>query len=46
MLDNMVRAYQTVGGIEEALGSGLSSQALAHVMATIARRKRAEKADN
>ena len=46
VLDNMVRAYQTVGGIEEALGSGLSSQALAHVMATIARRKRAEKADN
>lgn len=44
VLDRMVHAYQTVEGVEEALGSSLSSQALAHVVATIARKTRAEKA--
>ncbi|PZX11308.1 putative AbiEii toxin of type IV toxin-antitoxin system [Palleronia aestuarii] len=44
VLDRMVREYQTVEEVEEALGSCLSSQALAHVMATISRRTRAEKA--
>jgi hypothetical protein len=39
----MVAAYGTVEGVEEALGSRLSSQALAHVMATVARRETDEK---
>lgn len=40
VLDRMVTAYKTVEGVEEVLGSRLSSQALAHVMATIARRSK------
>jgi len=40
VLDRMVDAFETVEGVEQALGSRLSSQALAHVMATIARRAR------
>jgi ABC-type cobalamin/Fe3+-siderophores transport system ATPase subunit len=43
VLDRMVAAYGTVEGVEEALGSRLSSQALAHVMATVARRETDEK---
>jgi ABC-type cobalamin/Fe3+-siderophores transport system ATPase subunit len=39
ILDQMVRALGTVEAIEEELGSPLSSQALAHVVAAIARRK-------
>lgn len=45
VLDRMVRAYSTVEGVEAALGSRLSSQALAHVMATIARRAKDAEAD-
>lgn len=46
VLDRMVTAYETVEGVEEALGSRLSSQALAHVMATIARRAKDAEVDN
>jgi ABC-type cobalamin/Fe3+-siderophores transport system ATPase subunit len=45
VLDRMVTAYSTVEGVESALGSRLSSQALAHVMATIAKRARDSEAD-
>lgn len=40
VLDRMIDDYENVDGVEEALGARLSSQALAHVMATIARRAR------
>ncbi|MFZ2996361.1 MULTISPECIES: AAA family ATPase [Sphingobium] len=43
VLDRMVTTYETVEGVEEALGSRLSSQALAHVMATIVRRAKEDK---
>jgi hypothetical protein len=45
VLDRMVTAYSTVEGVEAALGSRLSSQALAHVMGTIARRAKDVEAD-
>lgn len=46
VLDRMVSAHLTVEGVEKALGSNLSSQALAHVMATIAQRNRRKKAED
>lgn len=45
VLDHLIDDYETVEGVEEALGSRLSSQALAHVMATIARRARVSEAE-
>lgn len=46
VLDRMVAAFETVERVEEALGSRLSSQALAHVMAMIARRTRDDKVED
>jgi hypothetical protein len=46
VLDRLVENYDTIEDVEEALGSRLSSQALAHVMATIARHAKDAEAES